>query len=64
MIEKVTRHECEQALKDFTGVVMRSPATMKLDKIEGNKMYHTNWMDGIFPETYEQNRFYRKQVVK
>ena len=32
MIEKVTRHECEQALKDFTGVVMRSPATKKADR--------------------------------
>ena len=33
----------------------------QLDKIEGNKMYHTNWIDGIFPKTFEENRFYRKQ---
>ena len=43
MIEKVTRHECEQALKDFTGAVMRSPATMKFDNSSGKQILKSRY---------------------
>lgn len=26
------------------------------------RIYHTSWMDGILPEEYDKDRFYRKQV--
>ena len=43
MKEELNKAKCEQALKDFTGAVMRSPAAMKFDGLKRKQMLKSRY---------------------
>ena len=54
--------EIEPKMWVWDNLVKKYYQITSIDEINNVHIYHTSWLDGIFPAKYDEDRFYRKQV--